>query len=85
MLILFPKAGFVSCREWARVRSCASTQCSHVSDVYGGNTYPSDCYTVGLMVNENNVHTNIWYRLNLKAGGYGYVTQLYCSGNVGRC
>src|ERR1700722_11152717 len=74
------------CNNWANVRSCASVDCPKVSEVKDNSTYPSDCYVIGQRVTEDgNSYFDRWYRLNITTGEYGYVTNLYCSGNVGEC
>ncbi|CAF1288663.1 unnamed protein product [Rotaria sordida] len=81
----YAKAGTVYCSGGANVRSCSSTSCSIVSYVVAGNSYPSDCYVIGSSVTIGGSTKATWYRLNLKAGGKGYVSAHYCSGNVGKC
>ncbi|CAF2111359.1 unnamed protein product [Rotaria magnacalcarata] len=78
------KAGFVSCNDRANVRSCSTTTCSIVSYVVKDGTYSSDCYVNGASVNLGTINSK-WYRLNLNAGGYGYVSAHYCSGNLYQC
>jgi hypothetical protein len=75
----------VVCRDWAKIRWCAKLTCDQIIEVNDVNTYPSDCYIIGEMITDRISFSDVWYRLNLKSGNYGYVSDLYCVGNVGQC
>lgn len=75
----------MTCNGDANVRDCPSTTCAIASYVVKNNSYNSDCYVNGKPVNINNIINSTWYRINLKAGGYGYVSAHYCSGGLPAC
>lgn len=66
----------------ANVRSCATTACAVVSRVYAGNSYPATCYVTGQPVTAEGVTNDKWVRLPLAAGGVGYVSGIYLTGDA---
>ncbi|MET7968726.1 SH3 domain-containing protein [Micromonospora sp. NPDC005305] len=75
--------GTVTVTAWAQanVRSCATTTCAVVSQVYANQTYPAVCWTVGEKVTAEGVTNDKWVKLPLVAGGYGYVSGIYLTGD----
>ncbi|MER7490781.1 hypothetical protein ABTY20_33860 [Streptomyces sp. NPDC126497] len=68
---------------WARanVRSCPYTSCSIVSHVVAGGSYSANCWVWGQTITAEGYTNGRWARLNLRAGGYGYVSNIYLNGD----
>jgi len=65
----------------ANVRDAPSSRSKLVSYVEADNSYPASCWTRGETVNAESRTNDIWIKLPLKAGGFGYVTAIYLKGD----
>ncbi|CAF3119542.1 unnamed protein product [Rotaria socialis] len=72
------QAGRVSCYQSAILLKCPSKTCAAIGNVRNDESYPSDCFAIGKDPGPNSKY----FRINLHAGGYGYVNGNYCSGNI---
>ena len=67
--------------ERANVRQTPRLSGKIVSYVAAGNSYPASCWTKGDTVTAEGYTNDIWIKLPLKAGGFGYVTAIYLKGD----
>jgi hypothetical protein len=65
----------------ANVRSCEHVSCAVVSQVYAQQTYPATCWTIGDKITAEGFTNDKWIKLPLAAGGAGYVSAIYLTGN----
>ncbi|CAF3542978.1 unnamed protein product [Rotaria socialis] len=75
------QAGKVACYQSAVLLKCPLKACAAIGNVRNDEIYPSDCFVIGKDPGLNSKY----YRINLHAGGYGYVLSKYCSGDVDMC
>ncbi|MGA9309304.1 MAG: hypothetical protein WBV74_02910 [Pseudonocardiaceae bacterium] len=52
-----------------------------LSHVEAGESYPTVCWTAGDSISENGATNDVWIKLPLNAGGFGYVSAVYLKGN----
>ena len=76
-----PGAHTVVAWDRANVRDAPRVSGNVVSYVEAGNSYPASCWTRGDTVNAEGRTNDIWIKLPLKAGGFGYVTAIYLKGD----
>ena len=65
----------------ANVRQTPRLSGKIVSHVAAGNSYPASCWTKGDTVTAEGYTRDIWIKLPLKVGGFGYVTAIYLKGD----
>jgi hypothetical protein len=65
----------------ANVRGCASTSCDVVSTVQANESYPANCWKVGQTVTAEGYTNDKWVELPLRAGGVGYVSAIFLTGD----
>ena len=76
-----PRPHTVVAWQRANVRQTPRLSGKIVSYVAAGNSYPASCWTKGDTVTAEGYANDIWIKLPLKAGGFGYVTAIYLKGD----
>lgn len=73
----------VTAYQRANVRSQPNTTGKILSYVSAGNNYPARCWVRGETITDNGITNDIWIKLSLNAGGfgYGYVSAVYLKGD----
>jgi hypothetical protein len=67
--------------QHANVRNTPHLSGQVVSYVEDGESYRATCWTTGDQVTDNGITNDVWIRLLLNAGGFGYVSAVYLKGD----
>jgi hypothetical protein len=67
--------------QHANVRDTPHVSGNVLSHIEAGESYPAVCWTAGESITENDVTNDVWIKLPLNAGGFGYVSAVYLKGN----
>ncbi|CAF1314903.1 unnamed protein product [Rotaria magnacalcarata] len=77
----YQAADTITCHLPGPMRKCASSTCGIISIVDYDTSFPCNCY-----VWEKYTGRNVkWFRVNLDKGAYGYISNIYCWGDVELC
>lgn len=67
--------------QHANVRETPHRSGKIVSYVMANGSYPATCWTAGDQITDNGITNDVWIRLPLHAGGFGYVSAIYLRGD----
>ncbi|CAF4129192.1 unnamed protein product [Adineta steineri] len=75
------EATYVRCSRRVPIYSCAKMSCSVVGDAVTDEHYPCDCFEIKKVSGIKQT----WFKIELRNGKHGYVTDHHCSGAVPHC
>ncbi|CAF3429498.1 unnamed protein product [Rotaria socialis] len=71
----------ITCHKTGPMKKHPSSTSGIINYVNYGMSFPCNCYISGRDAGKNVQ----WFRVNVDKGAYGYISSIYCSGDVKLC